>query len=188
MIFYISDTHFGDQKVFDKCRRPFSDLQEMQNAIIKKWKRKVKADDDIYVLGDLVDTEKADLIEVFRNLPGKKHLLVGNHDLEILSVIKNSKIFISLDFIKLIEDSNHKICLCHFPLMDWMEFNRNGYHIFGHVHNKSAVNGIAYAQIKQYYLDKLAFNASVDICNFEPKTLDELIKLKKENINDPYIY
>ena len=42
MIYYISDTHFNDQKIFDKCKRPFESLDEMKYTIIKKWNKKVK--------------------------------------------------------------------------------------------------------------------------------------------------
>ena len=36
MIYYISDTHFNDQKIFDKSKRPFKSLDEMKETIIKK--------------------------------------------------------------------------------------------------------------------------------------------------------
>lgn len=187
MIYYISDTHLGDLKVFNKCHRPFANLEEMHSVIIDKWNNKVGNNDKVYVLGDLVDEDKPELLKVFKKLNGKKHLIVGNHDTKNLCFIKESNIFDSIDFIKLIEDLNHKVCLCHYPLMDWMEFNRNGLHIYGHIHNKTNANGIAYAQIKEYYKDKAAFNASVDVCDFEPKTLMELMTLKEENKNESYI-
>ena len=112
---------------------------------------------------------------------------MGNHDKNMFEYIKQSELFDSVNFISLISDEGRKVCLCHYPLMDWMEFNRNGYHIYGHIHNKTAANGGAYRQIKEYYKDKLAFNCGVDVVGFEPVTLDELIKLKEANINEPYI-
>lgn len=42
MIYYISDTHFNDQKIFDKCKRPFESLDEMKNTIIKNGIKKLK--------------------------------------------------------------------------------------------------------------------------------------------------
>ena len=53
MIFYISDIHFNDQRVFDKCSRPFKNLEEYKEKIILNWNRKVKEDDIVYVLGDI---------------------------------------------------------------------------------------------------------------------------------------
>lgn len=187
MIYYISDIHLGDLKVFNKCHRPFAILEEMQFAIVNNWNKKVRDNADVHVLGDLVDEDKPELIEVFRTLKGNKHLFIGNHDMKNLNLIKSSNIFALIDFIKLIDDSNYKVCLCHYPLMDWMEFNRQVLHIYGHIHNKSVVNGVAYAEIKEYYKDKPAFNASVDVCDFEQKTLAELKLLKGKNKNEPYI-
>lgn len=34
MIYYISDTHFRDQAIFDKCKRPFKSLDEMESTVI----------------------------------------------------------------------------------------------------------------------------------------------------------
>ena len=31
MIYYIADTHFRDQAIFDKCKRPFKTLKEMED-------------------------------------------------------------------------------------------------------------------------------------------------------------
>lgn len=52
---------------------------------------------------------------------------------------------------------------------------------------KDCQNGKAYAEIKQYYLDKPAYNCGVDVTNYEPVTLDEMIRLKELNKDGPYI-
>ena len=185
-IFYISDLHIKDQAIFDKCKRPFNSLKEFEEIIIKRWNKKVSKDDIVYVLGDIGSSNK-ESVTFYKNLNGHKHLIIGNHDYEILNEIKESKIFESISFIELINDNNRKICLCHYPLMDWMEFNRNGYLVYGHIHNKTSLNGKAYEQIKDYYKDKPAFNCGCDVTNYEPVTLDEMIELKEKNKNEPYI-
>lgn len=187
MIFYIADIHFRDEKIFKKCNRPFSNLIEYENEIIKRWNDKVKHDDLVYVLGDLALDDCEEALEIFNELHGHKHLIIGNHDDLLLEKIKTSNLFEFIDFIKVIQDGGKKVCVCHYPLMDWMEFNRNGYHVYGHVHNKSIVNGIAYQQIKEYFRDKPAYNCGVDVTHYEPVTLEEMIKLKEMNHNEPYI-
>ena len=141
----------------------------------------------VYVLGDISDGVDKKSIGIFKKLNGVKHLLIGNHDEPILQEIADSSIFQSIQFIKLINDENRKVCLCHYPLLDWMEFSREGYHVYGHIHNKTKLNDYAYVEIKEYYKNKRAFNASVDVINYEPVTLDEMIKLKEANVNEPYI-
>ncbi len=41
--------------------------------------------------------------------------------------------------------------------------------------------------MKDFYAHLLAYNCGVDVCGFEPRTLDELIILKEANKNEPYI-
>lgn len=187
MIYYIADTHLRDQAIFDKCKRPFKSLNEMENAIISNWNNKVKDDDIVYVLGDIAKDDDFDAISIFIKLKGHKHLIVGNHDHLLIERIKDSKIFESVKFIDLIIDKDRKVCVCHYPMMDWMEFNRKGILVYGHIHNKTAKNGLAYKMIKEFYKDLPAYNCGVDVCGFEPKTLDELIHLKEVNKNEPYI-
>ena len=187
MIFYISDTHFRDQAIFDKCKRPFNSLLEMEETIIEKWNRKVSKNDIVYVLGDISKDDDPSSIELFKKLNGMKHLIVGNHDQLILEQIKKSNVFKTIKFIDLIIDNDRKVCVCHYPLMDWMEFNRQGILVYGHIHNKTAKNGNAYKLMKEFYRDLPAYNCGVDVCEFEPKTLDELIHLKEANKNEPYI-
>lgn len=187
MIFYISDTHFRDKKIFDKCKRPFSSLEEMEKTIINNWNRKVKKDDIVYVLGDIVKDGDYDALQIFKKLNGHKHLIVGNHDGLILDEAVKLKIFESIKYIDLIIDKDRKVCICHYPLMDWIEFNRNGVLVYGHIHNKTPENSYAYKLMKDYYKKLPAYNCGVDVIDFEPKTLDELIVLKEVNKNEPYI-
>lgn len=187
MIYYISDIHFNDQRVFDKCNKPFANLKDYEEVIISRWNKKVTRNDTVYVLGDISDGISKDSVDLFKKLNGAKHLIIGNHDEPILKEIEESHIFESIQFIKLINDRNRKVCLCHYPLMDWMEFSREGYHVYGHIHNKTCLNDHAYVEIKNYYKNKKAFNASADVTNYEPVTLDEMIKLKEANVNEPYI-
>lgn len=187
MIFYVADTHFRDEKIFNKCNRPFANLIEYENVLINRWNSKVKNSDTVYVLGDLVLDGCVEALDVFVKLNGHKHLLIGNHDEGLLETIRQKGLFETIDFIKVMQDGDKKVCVCHYPLMDWIEFNRNGYHVYGHIHNKTIQNGVAYQQIKEYFIDKPAYNCSVDITQYEPVTLDEMIRLKEVNRNEAYI-
>lgn len=186
MIYYISDIHFRDENVFRKCSRNFT-FEEYERMIVSKWNKKIKEDDEVFILGDVAENDIDEVLCIIKSLKGKKHLIIGNHDEKFLSEYKSSHLFESIEFIKLIYDKGRKVALCHYPLMDWMEFNRQGMFVYGHIHNKTIKNGQAYTEIKDYYKDKPAYNAGVDVIGFEPRTLDELIKLKEVNKDEPYI-
>ena len=147
----------------------------------------VKDTDIVYVLGDIGKDDDPSAIDIFKKLKGHKHLIVGNHDHDMIDAIKKSNVFESIKFINLIIDADYKVCVCHYPLMDWMKFNRDGLLVYGHIHNKTENNGYAYKLMKDYYKNLKAYNAGVDVIDFEPRTLKELMKLKEVNKNEPYI-
>ena len=79
-IFVTSDLHFNHDKDFCYKPRNFNSVEEMNLGIFNNYNRVVKADDDVYILGDLMlgDNEKG--LEFIRNLNGRLHIVCGNHD------------------------------------------------------------------------------------------------------------
>ncbi len=79
MIWFTSDQHFGHKNIINLCRRPFSDVRNMQNLLIMNWNEVVAPDDLVFVLGDFtLDPEKN--LDVLDQLNGEKILFIGNHD------------------------------------------------------------------------------------------------------------
>ncbi len=181
MIYYTSDLQLGDQRIFDLCSRPFNSLDDLETKLIKKWNDKVTANDIVYILGDISGEDLKHALELINSLNGQKHLILGNHDINHIAQIKKSGIFASISTLKFINDENRKVCLCHYPIMDWSCGSEMIYHVYGHIHNKTIKQGVLYEEIKNFYKDKPAFNSSIDMTGFEPVALNELIILKEEN-------
>ena len=84
-VFLVSDTHFGHTGVCRFTRndgeklRPWTDPDEMDEAMIKAWNERVKPTDKVYHLGDVVINRKA--LAIMRRLNGDKVLIRGNHDI-----------------------------------------------------------------------------------------------------------
>ena len=55
MNLYISDLHFGHTNVIRFDHRPFSDVKEMDHALIHLWNSRVNPEDDVYIIGDCYD-------------------------------------------------------------------------------------------------------------------------------------
>lgn len=53
MVYFTSDLHLGHENVIKLCNRPFDSIEEMDEALIRNWNRKVTNGDTVYVLGDL---------------------------------------------------------------------------------------------------------------------------------------
>ena len=85
-VFLVSDTHFGHAGICRFTRndgvtklRPWDDVQEMDEAMIKAWNERVKPTDKVYHLGDVVINRKA--LKSLARLNGDKVLIRGNHDI-----------------------------------------------------------------------------------------------------------
>lgn len=51
--FIISDLHLGHANIIRYCNRPFSNVEEMDAALIRNWNSMVSKGDTVYYLGDL---------------------------------------------------------------------------------------------------------------------------------------
>lgn len=77
-IWVISDTHWGHENIIKFCNRPFSNLTEMNEAMVENWNRVVKPQDKVYHLGDVYFGKRGQ--GYLKRLNGHKRLVIGNHD------------------------------------------------------------------------------------------------------------
>lgn len=73
MIYFIADTHFGDERIRRYENRPFDNVQIMDRELIRCWNETVSPEDTVYVLGDWGNLSPT-------LLQGTKYLVKGNHD------------------------------------------------------------------------------------------------------------
>ena len=78
-VWFVSDTHFGHEKIIPYCRPQFASLSEMEETIITNWNESVRPNDLVYHLGDFAWTAQA-AKRVRPLLNGAIRLIVGNHD------------------------------------------------------------------------------------------------------------
>lgn len=79
-IFLISDTHFNHENIIGYGQRPFYDVDEMNEVIIKNWNAVVSPRDKVYHLGDVYIGKGDRANSILNRLNGKKRLILGNHD------------------------------------------------------------------------------------------------------------
>ena len=171
MNFYIADLHFGHENVIGLDNRPFSDVNEMDRTLIELWNGRVNNDDDVYIVGDFAYKNKKSEEWYLEQLKGKKHLIIGNHDLNMLKNEKALKYFETVDKMMHIMDEKNHICLCHFPLAEWNGFYKGYYHIYAHIHNRT--------DHTYHFMMKFngrALNAGCMINGYMPVTFKELVR------------
>lgn len=130
MIYFIADTHFNHANIIKYCNRPFDNINEMNEYIIKKWNSVVKNVDTVYHLGDVGFGSLQEVKGLVQRLNGTKILLRGNHDFKI-GVNTWKEIGFSQVYKKKIILDN--LLLTHAPSE---EVEENQINIFGHIHDK----------------------------------------------------
>ena len=53
MIYFTADIHFYHENIINHAKRPFKNADEMNRKIIDNWNNIVKANDEVYILGDV---------------------------------------------------------------------------------------------------------------------------------------
>ncbi len=174
MTFFTSDLHFGHKNIINLCARPFASVEEMDAYIIEGWNRKVKKNDVVYIIGDVV-WDKNRVSYYMEQLSGKKILIPGNHDTTWVRREECQKYFETILPYLEIHLSGHPITMCHYPMLEWKSSREEtkrklGYLIHGHIHNRIA------DEYRQLFLSFNALNAGADINGFVPVTFEEMLE------------
>ena len=131
--FLVSDTHFGHVGV---CRfthpedptvklRPWDTPEEMDEEMIRRWNDRVRPNDKVYHLGDVVINRKA--LPTLARLNGDKVLIRGNHD--IFRDTEYREYFRELRAYHVLNG----MILSHIPVHE-ASLGRFGTNIHGHLH------------------------------------------------------
>lgn len=131
---FISDTHFGHEKIIEYEDRPFAGVEEMDRLMIQNWNQKIKKDDLVYHLGDFGFHKKDRLRGILSELNGLKILVRGNHDFKPVGMM-------NLGFHACVESAFVRIG-CHDCYLSHEPFPMsapNTWMIHGHVHSKWSV-------------------------------------------------
>ena len=177
--FFISDTHFGHEKtctVFKRTDgsplRPFRCAEEMDEYMVKAWNERVRPNDKVYHLGDVVINRK--FLHVLGRLNGDKVLIRGNHD--IFKLEDYSQYFRDIRAF----DVKNGMIFSHVPIHP-ESLGRFGTNIHGHLHANRVMKivGVNRKSGELEYgneIDPRYFNVSVECIDFAPISLEEVNK------------
>ena len=130
-VFLVSDTHFGHAGVCRFLRddgtklRPWDDPSEMDEEMIIRWNERVRPNDKVYHLGDVVINRKA--MSTLARLNGDKVLIRGNHD-----IFRDDEYRMYFRELRAYHVMNGMI-LSHIPVHE-ASLGRFGTNIHGHLH------------------------------------------------------
>ena len=177
--FLISDTHFGHAGVCRFLRndgvtklRPWDDPEEMDEYMVKAWNERVRPNDKVYHLGDVVINRKH--LTTLGRLNGDKVLIRGNHD-----------IFKLEDFTPYFRDIRgyhvmSGMILSHIPVHE-ESIGRFGVNVHGHLHaNRVMRRAESTMEFMERgvrsWIDTRYHCVCVEQTDFAPILLEDLIK------------
>ena len=165
-VFLVSDTHFGHAGV---CRfthedtgvkiRPWTDPDEMDEAMVKAWNETVRPNDKVYHLGDVVINRKA--LKIMSRLNGDKVLIRGNHD-----IFRDTEYREYFRELRAYHVMNGMI-LSHIPIHE-ESLGRFGVNIHGHLHTRRVM--------KDGAIDVRYHCVCVEQTDFRPILFEDVIK------------
>jgi calcineurin-like phosphoesterase family protein len=165
--YFTSDNHFGHEKIIRYENRPFSSVEQMNREMVRRWNKKVQEDDEVYIIGDFAFTNP---VPILKQLNGRKYLVTGNHDRHLTrSKDALAQLGWAKDYYKL-RVGDLRIVMFHFPIMVWDMQDYGSIHLHGHVHSCPESRHPHFQQIKNSY------NVGVDVNNYEPVSLETILK------------
>ena len=197
---FISDCHFYHNGICHSMdKRGFTDYEEMNKYMIQKWNSKVTPRDHVYILGDLSIAKGEKTNEILKQLNGKLHLIIGNHDNYLEDKSFDRERFLSIDPYKEIRDNRRLVILSHYPVFcykDQYRIDKEGnpltYMLYGHVHNthdEMLVHRFIMATRatkvgSRYTPEPIPIPCNMINCfcmfsDYQPMTLDEWIEIDK---------
>jgi len=179
-VFLVSDTHFGHAGV---CKfthpddpevklRPWDNADDMDEAMIRNWNDRVRPNDKVYHLGDVVINRKA--LKTLARLNGDKVLIRGNHD--IFRDDEYREYFRELRAYHVLNG----MILSHIPVHE-ASLGRFGVNIHGHLHGSRVkrARGIDYKTGTVLYsneVDTRYHCVCVEQTDFAPILFENVIK------------
>ena len=164
-VFLVSDTHFGHAGVCRFLRndgtklRPWDSPEEMDEYMVEAWNKKVRPNDKVYHLGDVVINRRA--LKILALLNGDKVLIRGNHD-----IFRDTEYRHYFREIRAYHVMNGMI-LSHIPIHS-DSLGRFGTNIHGHLHSNRVM--------KDGVVDTRYHCVCVEQTDFAPILFEDVIK------------
>lgn len=124
----ISDTHFGHKNIVEYEGRP----SNHEHLMIQNWHKHIKPEDIVIHLGDVI--MGSGWREIFRNLPGQKILVRGNHDADKTGKLRSMGFSVCVEELFITNPLGLTFHCTHRPILDPDKIN-GCMNLHGHIHS-----------------------------------------------------
>lgn len=133
-IFVCGDTHFSHTNIIRYDGRPFKDVEEHDEELIRRWNEVVPSDGVVIHVGDVFFCKTERALWILHRLNGEIHLTLGNHDKAIKGKIRERFTSVS-DYLEVkVAGSDRLIVVSHYPFQVWNKSHYGSFHLRGHSH------------------------------------------------------
>lgn len=166
-VYFCADLHLGHINM--ALHRGFSNVEEHNEHIIKKWNEVITKRDTVYILGDIT-MESSKSYHLLARLNGIKRVVGGNHDLR-----QHQKELLKYVECVLGTISYKGIFLSHVPVHPMEMDYRIKRNIHGHTHEKTVMKKFTFLNFNLFdRVDKRYTCVSMEQIGYQPKTLEQL--------------
>ena len=177
-IWFTADTHFCHANILRFSGRPFADVTEMNEELIRRWNDTVPADGIVFHLGDFCMGNASDLNNIIYRLHGRIYLILGNHDMKSIKQRFMERFELVTQQMS-IRVGGQSIILNHNPFLCYGGSYRDVWELFGHVHSgQLSHTGLDLPRLKMLF--PLQYDVGVDNNDFRPVSFAE-VKAKIES-------
>lgn len=175
--YFYGDPHFGHPLMAHK--REFENTFYMDKFLVEQYKNcGITNKDEVYFLGDVSFRKPARYVnEILGQLPGKKFLIIGNHDKETIKCEHHFKWMSPLKEIKFRDEEikrNIRITLCHYCMRVWPASHHGTWMIHGHSHGNLSCS------LPENIDGGLVLDVGVDVWDLKPVSYERIKKVMLE--------
>lgn len=177
-VFFTSDLHLGQEDILASRLRPWKSIDDHDRALIAGINEVVRADDELYILGDFTIREDDDFVRTWLDAIAckRRHLIVGNHDCAAALFAPGA--FVDFADYREIRVDGRLCCLSHYPMLDWNRGDTyyathdpgaEAFMLHGHVHARGPQANRANAQA-----GVLRYDVGVDANDYRPVSFEDI--------------
>jgi len=155
MLFYTADEHYYHKNIMKYVHRPFDNVEEMVEELIKRHNEVVTDRDTVVHVGDFSFASKQVTEDILSRLNGSHVFVLGDHDRPIKRVYKD------LRYLDVRKYRDQVIIACHWAMRVWPMSHYGSWQVYGHSHGSLPPQGLQY-------------DVGVDNNNFYPVSFEEL--------------
>jgi len=181
---FTSDLHFGHANIIEYCKRPFANVEEMDETLFKNLLETVPAGDTLWVLGDVAMKNKAFAETVAKRLaqmPFKIKIIAGNHDKGKTKIYADNGLLehdggrhdYNLSLFRDNHIHNQLVSMGHHPLVGGAPEPK--LYLCGHVHEKWQFESFGSVDKDLNATFNINCNVGVDVWDMKPVHLDTIM-------------